>query len=125
MTVEAPEGVFPEGATLSVEQVPVVQAAQAEEAVEGLRDENSTVAVSYTFDIRVLDADGRELQPADEQSVKVSFRLAEAADANLEAQVYHVSGDEADKAIAALEALGEKPVRLGEIVPGDEGVILW
>ena len=32
---------------------------------------------------------------------------------------------QADKALAALEALGEKPVRLGEIVPGDEGVILW
>ena len=36
-----------------------------------------------------------------------------------------VSGDEAGKAVAALEALGEKPVKLGEIVPGDEGVILW
>jgi len=36
-----------------------------------------------------------------------------------------VSRDEADKAVAALEALGEKPVKLGEIVPGSEGVILW
>ena len=36
-----------------------------------------------------------------------------------------VSAQEAEQAIAALEAVGEKPVRLGEIVPGDEGVILW
>ena len=36
-----------------------------------------------------------------------------------------VSKDEADQAIAALQASGEKPVRLGEIVAGDEGVILW
>ena len=26
---------------------------------------------------------------------------------------------------SALQAAGETPVRLGEIVPGDEGVILW
>ena len=36
-----------------------------------------------------------------------------------------VAKEEADKAMAALEAVGEKPVRLGEIVAGDEGVILW
>ena len=36
-----------------------------------------------------------------------------------------VSAGEAEQALAVLEALGEKPVRLGEIVPGDEGVILW
>ena len=36
-----------------------------------------------------------------------------------------VSGEEAEQAMSALRELGEKPVRLGEIVPGDEGVILW
>lgn len=36
-----------------------------------------------------------------------------------------VSKDEADKALEALKAAGEQPVRLGEIVAGDEGVILW
>ena len=36
-----------------------------------------------------------------------------------------VSQDEADKALEALKAAGEQPVRLGEIVAGDEGVILW
>ena len=36
-----------------------------------------------------------------------------------------VAREEADKAMAALEAVGEKPVRLGEIVAGDEGVLLW
>ena len=36
-----------------------------------------------------------------------------------------VAKEEADKALAALRAAGEDPVRLGEIVPGDEGVILW
>ena len=36
-----------------------------------------------------------------------------------------VSKDETDKALEALKAAGEQPVRLGEIVAGDEGVILW
>ncbi|MCR4725081.1 MAG: phosphoribosylformylglycinamidine cyclo-ligase [Clostridia bacterium] len=36
-----------------------------------------------------------------------------------------VAKEEADKALSALEALGEKPVRLGEIVSGNEGVVLW
>ena len=36
-----------------------------------------------------------------------------------------VSQAEADKALEALKAAGEQPVRLGEIVAGDEGVILW
>ena len=36
-----------------------------------------------------------------------------------------VAKEEADKAMAALQAAGEQPVRLGEIVAGDEGVILW
>ncbi|MFR6380488.1 MAG: hypothetical protein ACLUNZ_12570 [Evtepia sp.] len=34
-------------------------------------------------------------------------------------------GTQADKALEALKAAGEQPVRLGEIVAGDEGVILW
>lgn len=36
-----------------------------------------------------------------------------------------VSADQADKALHTLEALGEKPVRLGEIVDGEQGVELW
>ena len=36
-----------------------------------------------------------------------------------------VAPEEADRAMDALRAAGEAPVRLGEIVPGEEGVILW
>ena len=36
-----------------------------------------------------------------------------------------ISADQADKAMETLQSLGEQPVRLGEIVAGDEGVILW
>ena len=81
VSVSAPEGVFPEGAKLSVTAVP---AATAE------RDDNVNVALSFTFDIKVLDKDGEEVQPKDEQNVTVAFSLAAVADENLETQVYHI-----------------------------------
>ena len=97
ITVEAEEGVFPEGATLSAEKVTLAQEKQAEEAVESERDEDKQVAASYTYDIKVLDQDGNEIQPAGENGedsssrVKVSFKLDEVADKNLETNVYHIT----------------------------------
>ena len=93
VTVSAPEGVFPKGSYLSVESVPVSTQSMVDEAVENERDANANVAVSYTFDIKVLDTEGNEVQPANAESVKVSFALAEAKDDNLEAQVYHISDE--------------------------------
>ena len=85
VTVSAEEGVFPADAVLSVVSVP---ASQTEEAIEEERGEALNVAVSYTFDIRVLDADGTECQPADDQLVKVSFTLDQVGDTNLDATIY-------------------------------------
>ena len=105
ITVKADPGVFPADAVLSVEQVPVYQQAQADAAVEEVRDENQTVAVSYTFDIKVINPDtGEEYQPAEGQTVNVSFALAEVADENLETQVYHVTEEETTGELTA-EAL--------------------
>jgi len=87
ITVSAPEGVFPEGARLLVDLVPN---AETESAVEGLRKEDADVTASYSFDIRVVDADGHELQPADEQQVCVFFQIAEIGDENLDTTVYHI-----------------------------------
>ena len=99
ITVSADEGVFTEGAYLSVESVPVSAAGMIDAAVDNARDADATVVVSYVFDIKVLDAEGNEIQPADEQSVKVSFSLAEASDRNLDAAVYHVADDGAAEAL--------------------------
>ena len=63
--VSAPEGVFPEGATLSVKKVPVYAQRQVDAAIDTEREDGKTVAVSYTFDISVLSAAGEELQPKD------------------------------------------------------------
>ena len=94
ITVTADEGVFPEGAELSVKRAGYADRKQAEEAVEDAREEEQNVAKSYTFDIKVLDQDGNEIEPADEGKVKVSFTLDEVADENLTTNVYHITEKE-------------------------------
>ena len=80
-------------------RVPVNQQAQADAAVEEARGEEADVAVSYTFDIRVVNREtGEEYQPAEGQTVNVSFAMAEVANANLETSVYHIDDSfEAEK----------------------------
>ncbi|MBQ6391799.1 MAG: leucine-rich repeat protein, partial [Eggerthellaceae bacterium] len=94
VTVEADVGAFPEGAVLSVASAP---SSMTEAAVAAERDGGANVAASYTFDIKVLGADGAELQPAGGRPVRVSFKAAEVADPNLDVSVYHVSGGEAEE----------------------------
>ena len=85
VTVKAGPGAFPEGASLVVDRVPVYRQRQADAAIEEVRDEEANVAVSYTFDIKVIDPETNlELQPAGGRSVSVSFAMAEVADGNLE-----------------------------------------
>ena len=104
ITVIAAPGVFPEGSTLSVELVPVYAQAEVDEAVERERQEGVNVAVSYTFDIKVLDKDGEEVIVGEDQQVQVLFSMAAAADENLSTQVYHVTEEEnGDLSAAALE----------------------
>lgn len=92
--VKADEGVFPEGATLSVAKVSGSEEQAVEAAVDAERASNKNVVESYTFDIKVLDADGNEIEPdTSKGTVKVSFTLEEVANGNLEADVYHVKGE--------------------------------
>ena len=91
ITVTADEGVFPEGARLFADKLTKAKEEAAQEAVESERDEDQNVAVSYTFDIKVLDQEGKEIEPADQSKVKLSFTLDEVADENLSTNVYHIS----------------------------------
>ena len=110
ITVTAEEGAFPADAVLVVERVPVVRAAQAEEAVSEQRPEGQNVAVSYTFDIRVEDQEGTELQPADGSRVNVAFAAALVADSNLETNVYHITEEGSGE--KAAEGLPESECRI-------------
>ena len=96
ITVGAEEGVFPEGAVLSAEKVSKMREEEALEAVEEERPGEQNVAASYTYDIKVLDKDGNEVQPADESRVKLSFNLEEVADSNLETNIYHIRETDPD-----------------------------
>ncbi|MBQ8934121.1 MAG: hypothetical protein IJ061_07545, partial [Lachnospiraceae bacterium] len=111
ITVTAEEGTFPEGAVLVAEKVPTAKEREAEAAVAEQREENQNVVVSYTFDIRVEDAEGNELQPEDGHAVQVSFSTAEIADGNLETNVYHITEEggsaSADSEEAVVSEAGE------------------
>lgn len=105
VSVSALPGVFPEGAALSVKRVPTYKQRQAGQAIDEVRDEDQNVATSYTFDIKVIDPETREeYQPGEGNAVAVSFTLSEAADANLETNVYHVTGEAGSLTAEKLEA---------------------
>ncbi len=96
VTVAADAGAFPADAKLSVASA---SPSATEAAIAPEREASENVAASYTFDIKVLDKNGEELQPADGRSVQVSFATAEVADPNLDTHVYHVpdSASEAEE----------------------------
>jgi hypothetical protein len=89
ITVNADKGVFPEGATLSVKRASADQAEAAEEAVEDKED--APIVEAYSFDISILNEEGLEIQPDNSKGkVTVSFALEEAANDDLNTEVYHM-----------------------------------
>ena len=97
ISVKADDGVFQDAKALKVRKVSNSEAEKVEEAIEDKREGDRKVAVSYTFDISVLDHEGNEVQPdTTKGEVSVSFQMEEAKNQNLTADVYHV--DEASQA---------------------------
>ena len=88
VTLEAAAGVFPENVTLSVEKVSDAQTQKISEAVKGeiegksTSDEQFTAGDVIVFDIKVMDANGQEVQPripdgmTNEDAIKVTFKNA-------------------------------------------------
>lgn len=100
--VNAEPGTFPENVSLVVQTVGTDEEQEANAAVDEVRDGNVNVAASYTFDIKVLDIEGNEVQPAEGRKVNISFELDCASDANLTADVYHIEENEStDEALSA------------------------
>ncbi len=91
ISVRADAGIFPKDSALSVETVSKSCKKEAEEAVSEIRDEERYVADSYVFDIKVLDREGKELQPKDGQNVDVSFATEALGVSSLEADIYHLN----------------------------------
>ena len=91
ISVKADDGVFQDAKALKVRKVSNSEAEKVKEAVEEKRETGKNVAISYTFDIAVLDAVGNEVQPDTKKGeVSVSFQMEEAKNQNLSADIYHV-----------------------------------
>lgn len=86
VSVVADEGVFPEGSTLSVEKVSNQK--EVDQALDEVRESNSNVVETFSFDIKVLDNDNNEIQP--NGTVRVSFAYKNNTNDNLNTNVYHV-----------------------------------
>ena len=89
--VSVEEGTFPKGWTLEASKAPEAIHQQAEEAVDKVREDGRNVAEAYTFDIKVLDKEGKEIQPAEGKKVDVTFVAPENADTNVETEIYHMT----------------------------------
>ena len=97
ITVTAEKGVFPEGSTVSARKAQKLEEELAEDVISKVRDADKNVAASYTFDIKVFDKEGKEIQPDNKKgSVNVSFKLKEIANVNLDTEVYHIEGELSD-----------------------------
>ena len=91
ISVKADDGVFQDAKALNVRKVSNLEEEKVKEAVEEKREAGKNVAVSYTFDIAVLDSVGNEIQPdTTKGQVSVSFQMEEAENKNLSADIYHV-----------------------------------
>ena len=104
ISVSAPEGVFPEGATLlanriteesQVSQIEQLVATKEEEAAP---DEAVKVEQTYSYDITILDAEGNAIEPdTSKGEVSVSFKNVGAArveqEADKDLSVYYVTDD--------------------------------
>ena len=90
VTVDAAEGAFPVNWKLSVKDASALDKVKIQYAIDKMREEKPNIAKSYTFDIKILDASGNEVEPAAGVPVKVSFEAEKLNAENLSANVYHV-----------------------------------
>ncbi len=103
--VSATEGVFPENSNLRVKKI---SGTKEQIVTDMVSANNVNVARSYTFDIKVLDAYGNEIQPdAAFGLAEISFSPAEMCDPNVEPVVYHISEDKKVQELAVTEEDGE------------------
>ncbi len=99
VSAEAPEGLFPADATLDVSKVTdKALLAKAVEALDKVREEGTDPLLSYVFDIKVLDAEGNALEPAEGQTADLSFVFSEKVDQVPGVSVYRITDTGEDTA---------------------------
>lgn len=104
VSVGAPQGALPDGATLHVDPV------TSDEDVQAVTDELDEAAVSYdgfaAFDVYFTDADGNEVEPT--EAVSVRFELPEGAvpEGAEDLAVHHLAEAE-DGTVSDVEAVAD------------------
>ena len=102
ISVKADEGVFTGADRVSARKVTGKEEEKINEAIEQEHSDNDRMMKSYTFDIKVLDGEGNELQPNnDKGGVYVSFLPLDTEqealnNGNIEVFVYHTSLEDTD-----------------------------
>ena len=121
ITVTADEGVFPKDAKATARKASKQEERKVERAIDEVRETSKNVAFSSTYDITITDADENEIEPdTTKGSVRVSFKMAEIANANLETDVYHVE-DTANGLNAENLAVDTKGSRADEVAVETDG----
>lgn len=112
ITIEAPEGVLPDGASFTVKAITGKDQDKIENIVEKELTDDETLESLQSFDITIYDKDGTEIQP--DGSVNVIFKNADAADAIAdparEVKIFHMddslkSAEEVTKVDTTSDAL--------------------
>ena len=102
--VNAPEGAFPAGTTLSI--VPVVNSS-IDQAVAGALEDTKQLNGTVAFNISFFDSNGNELQPAAGYQVDIKFGVSQNSTAVTDStdaiQVFHM-----DTAAGAAEAVSSE-----------------
>ncbi|MCI8390357.1 MAG: DUF11 domain-containing protein [Roseburia sp.] len=124
VTVTAPEGALPAGATVTVT---VMDPASVRQLIEdAVAADGKTVVSLKVYDVTLWDQDGNEIQP--DESVKVTIQGADIQSES--ADVYHVKdegnveklADSVDADRAEFETTGFSPMVLVETDESDEAV---
>ena len=110
VTVDAPEGAFPEGTTMEVTIIKELDAETQKQVEETLTEDNKDSYVNVTkiqaVDITFRDIDGNEIEPAEGYNIKVSMRstmIKEAAEeTKTNTQLIHIKEDKETKETEAV-----------------------
>ena len=89
--IRADKGVFPEGASVNATKLEKDQEERVNSVLSDQIETDDNVVKSYSFDIKILDENGEEIEPDTEKGrVIVSFESEEVTNESLKADIYHV-----------------------------------
>jgi len=101
ISVSAPKGVFPKGSTLNVTKIEPQEKEEFDDAIKKVRDDDNKLSKDYTFDIKIIDENGEEIQP-DSTKGKVTVKFSMVKDKLPvlfdDVKVYHLDDEDSDTA---------------------------